>query len=563
MFENTNCIILHFNLAKSRFFCFFAISNNYRFAMNHDIFISYSHMQKSIADGVCHYLEENGFKCWMAPRDIPAGSEYGNLIEDAIKACKVVVLVFSEAASMSKWVKGEINVAFTDDKPILPFRVDESETKGSFRLMLNQMHWIDAYPHYADRLPDLLDSISGLLVRFGKNEHADEKPSLETGQQITKCVAVEETTLKEDLLTDMRGVNDSWNYAYKSNVMQLLFGLCPSTEEQRADPSPIGRFLKAGLKLTMDDLHRAGVIPEGNLELEKAIFETDFEIPQLSLEEIGKLYPDRTDVYFLGVPNSGKSCIFACLSKYFRDHGIFYEPHFNDKGVDACYAYYCACIEGLNSCNAPRSTSTDTLSFLHITTNDKRHNKLTIVDSSGEAISGRYLEREAMKISSVGRCLLNDNPKALFFLFDYGIIIGKAKGCFSRLEQELLFEQILLTISNDGSGEYGDRGCTMSKVKTVGIIITKSDLMDVEIGRLLSTKERDAIALSYLEKYCAGFMANLRNLCKKYHINSNLDEHKCDPYVSTFCTGKFYVGNTVVYDETDTERLAKFLLNKV
>lgn len=28
VFENTNCIILHFNLAKSRFFCFFAMSNN-------------------------------------------------------------------------------------------------------------------------------------------------------------------------------------------------------------------------------------------------------------------------------------------------------------------------------------------------------------------------------------------------------------------------------------------------------------------------------------------------------------------------------------------------------
>ena len=74
VFEYTNCIILYGDLAKSRFFCFFAMSNNYRFAMNHDIFISYSSKQKSIADGVCHYLEENGFKCWMAPRDIPVGA---------------------------------------------------------------------------------------------------------------------------------------------------------------------------------------------------------------------------------------------------------------------------------------------------------------------------------------------------------------------------------------------------------------------------------------------------------------------------------------------------------
>lgn len=153
--------------------------------MDHDIFISYSSKQKSIADGVCHYLEENGFKCWMAPRDIPVGSEYGDLIEEAIKTSKVVVLVFSQAASISKWVKGEINVAFTEDKPILPFRIDETEIKGGFRVMLNQMHWIDAFPHYADRLPDLLSSICGLLgrkarkvdVQSGSTKSSGEKPN--------------------------------------------------------------------------------------------------------------------------------------------------------------------------------------------------------------------------------------------------------------------------------------------------------------------------------------------------------------------------------------------------
>ena len=87
------------------------------------------------------------------------------MIEDAIKTCKVVVLVFSQSASISKWVKGEINVAFTEDKPILPFRVDETEIKGGFRVMLNQMHWIDAFPKYSDRLPDLLNSVGGFLGR--------------------------------------------------------------------------------------------------------------------------------------------------------------------------------------------------------------------------------------------------------------------------------------------------------------------------------------------------------------------------------------------------------------
>lgn len=145
--------------------------------MNRDIFISYSSKQKSIADGVCHYLEENGFKCWMAPRDIPVGSDYGDLIDDAIKASQVVVLVFSESASISQWVRGEINVAFAENKPILPFRVDDTEIKGSFRVMLNQMHWIDAFPVYSNKLPDLVGAICGIMDRPYNPTASKEKPS--------------------------------------------------------------------------------------------------------------------------------------------------------------------------------------------------------------------------------------------------------------------------------------------------------------------------------------------------------------------------------------------------
>ncbi len=141
--------------------------------MNHDVFISYSSKKKSIADGVCHYLEENGIKCWMAPRDIPPGTDYGDLIDDAIIDCKVVVLVYSQPASLSKWVKGEISVAFDEGKTIIPFRIDDTAIKGTFRVMLNQVHWIEAYPEYADLLPDLLHSVTS---NIGLNPQPIPKP---------------------------------------------------------------------------------------------------------------------------------------------------------------------------------------------------------------------------------------------------------------------------------------------------------------------------------------------------------------------------------------------------
>jgi len=42
--------------------------------MSHDIFISYSSKDKPIADGICASLETAGIRCWIAPRDIAAGT---------------------------------------------------------------------------------------------------------------------------------------------------------------------------------------------------------------------------------------------------------------------------------------------------------------------------------------------------------------------------------------------------------------------------------------------------------------------------------------------------------
>ncbi|MDR0948902.1 MAG: toll/interleukin-1 receptor domain-containing protein, partial [Lachnospiraceae bacterium] len=45
--------------------------------MAYDVFISHSSVDKSIANAICHTLEANGMRCWIAPRDIPAGTNYG------------------------------------------------------------------------------------------------------------------------------------------------------------------------------------------------------------------------------------------------------------------------------------------------------------------------------------------------------------------------------------------------------------------------------------------------------------------------------------------------------
>lgn len=141
--------------------------------MEHDVFISYSTKNKEAAQAICHVLEQNEIRCWMAPRNIPPGSDYGDVIEDAIKACKSFVVIFSETAAQSQYVKSEINIAFEEQKTIIPFRLDETPLKGQNRLILNKTHWIDAYPDYKTKFSDL---VAAVALSLGKEIHKDSNP---------------------------------------------------------------------------------------------------------------------------------------------------------------------------------------------------------------------------------------------------------------------------------------------------------------------------------------------------------------------------------------------------
>lgn len=210
----------------------------------------------------------------------------------------------------------------------------------------------------------------------------------------------------------------------------------------------------------------------------------------------------------------------------------------------------------------PRSTGIDTISFMQLDLGPKHDRKVTIVEHSSEAfrdLSKAYRDSpEVWERFSLGRYLKNNNSKMFFFLLDYSCIIGR-NNWFSAFDQTELLSDALLVFSSDGSGKNYEKGCTMSKVKTIAVIVTKSVLMDNEAGRPLSQEERADIAMDHLKKSYANFMNNLSDLCRKFGINANHKGHAYEPLVITFSLGRFYIGNTVVFDETDTKRLAEFI----
>ena len=143
--------------------------------MKHDVFISYSSKNSAVAELILDELSKASIKCWMAPQSLNGGDEYEEIIDEAIRACRVFVLVFSETAMSSRWVNSELTIAFNEYKHIIPFKVDQSILQGKMKVKLIQSHWINAYPEVTAKINELVRSIQSTLNAVDANAVAAEK----------------------------------------------------------------------------------------------------------------------------------------------------------------------------------------------------------------------------------------------------------------------------------------------------------------------------------------------------------------------------------------------------
>jgi hypothetical protein len=132
--------------------------------MSHDAFISYSSRDKATADATCAALEASGIRCWIAPRDITPGIEWGEAIIDGINQSRVLVLIFSANANESPQIRREIERAVGKGIPIIPFRIQDIAPTRSLEYFIGAVHWLDALtPPLETHLRRLVDTVKALL----------------------------------------------------------------------------------------------------------------------------------------------------------------------------------------------------------------------------------------------------------------------------------------------------------------------------------------------------------------------------------------------------------------
>lgn len=145
--------------------------------MAFDVFVSYASKDKTVADAVCARLESSGIRCWIAPRDIVAGTSYGEAIIDAIHLAKVMVLVFSSNANASGHIPKEVERAVSNGVAILPFRIEDVAPGKSLDYFIGSVHWLDAMtPPLEKHLDDLAATVHKLLPASAERQGVPVAP---------------------------------------------------------------------------------------------------------------------------------------------------------------------------------------------------------------------------------------------------------------------------------------------------------------------------------------------------------------------------------------------------
>lgn len=156
-----------------------------------EVFISYSTIDTAQAETVRNVLEKNGLSCWMAPRDIPGGSNYTKEIPIAIRNCKVFVLILSKNAQNSHWVLKELDSAVNCAKVILPFMLEDCTLNDEFNFLLTGAQRYSAYQKTAEAMETLISRIRGIISA----EPGSEPVAKQTEEKPARSAAVKAATM--------------------------------------------------------------------------------------------------------------------------------------------------------------------------------------------------------------------------------------------------------------------------------------------------------------------------------------------------------------------------------
>ncbi len=214
--------------------------------MAHDVFISHSAKNKTTADAVCAILESNGIRCWIAPRDVTAGMEWGECIIEAIEQSRIMVLVFTAEANASSQIRREIERAVNRGVAILPLRVENVIPSRGLEYFIGNLHWLDALtPPLEAHLLNLADTVKRLLNRTDLRDLSRTQPAADAS---SKSERVDPAHAVADKAPHAAGISTSASSSLKT-PSTVHSDVSPAGAKKTASTRKSSRIIFAGAGL--------------------------------------------------------------------------------------------------------------------------------------------------------------------------------------------------------------------------------------------------------------------------------------------------------------------------
>ena len=113
--------------------------------MSGHVFVSHGSDDRIQANELAAFIEAKGAKAWIAPRNVRPGQDYSEQLQEAIENCCAFLVLVTDKANKSPYVRAETEMAFSLSKPIFPVRHSDIKPAAGLAFFLKIRHWTDAF----------------------------------------------------------------------------------------------------------------------------------------------------------------------------------------------------------------------------------------------------------------------------------------------------------------------------------------------------------------------------------------------------------------------------------
>jgi hypothetical protein len=135
--------------------------------MTHDVFLSYSHTDRKIADKFIKIASARGLRVWY-DQLILGGQDWRGTIVDALNKCTMMLIFFSDETNNSTQLIKELAIADKLGKPVVPVLLENTEPSGAYLYEMATRNWVALHPDPESRLGWLADN---LLQQLRSDNH--------------------------------------------------------------------------------------------------------------------------------------------------------------------------------------------------------------------------------------------------------------------------------------------------------------------------------------------------------------------------------------------------------